>query len=165
MKKILNMVVPAAALCALTVAMLTSGCLTSKQQTVTNGVTNTVVVVNQAALLLDTTAASVATTLAVNTIITQTHNDPGVIGALKNAQIALTGVINGATPATTQDIINALKAQGNPVLANEITQLVAAISQQEQAALVKYGATAGGQIALAFAKAVNSGLMLALQGL
>lgn len=155
--------------CSLATLVLSqTGCLTSKTATVSQSptgtfTTNYVTTVNTANLALWTTGASVATTVAVNTILASTKNDPTVLADLKKAQIALDGVVSGANQATTADVINMLKANGNPVLAQEVTGLITSISALEQQALVNAGATVPGEISLSFAKAVNSGLMVGLQ--
>lgn len=163
MKKIFSI-----AAMAVLLTLSQTGCVTSKTATVTQSPTGTfstnyVTTVDTANLALWTTGASVATTVAVNAILSATKNDPAVLADLQKAQIALDGVVNGANQATTADVINMLKANGNPVLAQEVTGLVQSISALEQQALVNAGQTTAGEISLSFAKAVNSGLIVGLQ--
>ncbi|MDE2101119.1 MAG: hypothetical protein KGL39_27980 [Patescibacteria group bacterium] len=143
-----------------------AGCMTSKVTSVTaNGSggfsTNVVTVVNTNNLILDSAAFQGATAIAASIAI---EKDPGVVPALKQAQIALDGVLNGASTNTVQDVLTSLKIQNNPVLNQQVSSLLAAASSLEQQLLAKYGVSVAGQITLSLAKAADAGLMLALQG-
>lgn len=147
-------------------AILATGCATSKTQTVTpNGsggfTTNTVYTVNTNNLALDSAAAQVATAVAVNVVI---NAEPQSVPALKNAQAALGGILKGTNQQTTQQVIDLLKAQGNPVLAQQVTTLIGSLSAVEQNLLAKYGQGVAGQITLSLAEAVYSGLSVGLAG-
>jgi len=150
-------------------ALLAAGCAFKKNTEVTGNpghgyTTNTTWTVNTNILALDCAAAQVATAIAVNTTINATHNDAGVISALKNAQVALGGILNGTNPQTTQTVIELLKAQGNPALTQQVTMLIESLSAAEQQLLMKYGASTGGQVAIAMTQAVYSGLTVGLSG-
>ena len=153
------------------VAAVAIGCVAQKHQVVTGSgttgdpfTTNTVWQVNTNNLLLDSAILSVGTSVAVNTAINGSHNDPGVIAALKNAQVGLGGILNGTNPQTTAQVVEILKAQGNPALVQQVTDMTGAISGLEQQLLAKYGVTVAGQISVALTKAVYSGLTVGLAG-
>jgi hypothetical protein len=150
---------------ALASLALCAGCLTSKQTSVTQGasgpVTNTVTVVNQANLLLDSSVLQGATAIAVSVAV---QKDPSVVPALKDAQTALTGILNGASTNSASQILSTLGQSSNPALAAEITPLVGTVSGLEQSLLAKYGTNVTGQITIALAKAVNAGFATGLAG-
>lgn len=141
------------------------GCVTSKVAQISpTGTTNYVTVVNQSNLELDSAVLQSVTAVAVATAITQTHNDPGVIAALKNAQMALNGILSGSNQQTTDQVLALLKAQGNQVLSAQVTALVSAVSAKEQELLQTYGQTVSGQITTEILKAINAGLVVGLAG-
>ncbi|HEV2350837.1 MAG TPA: hypothetical protein VG028_13430 [Terriglobia bacterium] len=150
-----------------------SGCMTRKVTStnvtgdaVTGFTTNTVTItqVNTNNLILDSAVFQGAVAIGVTAAISATHQDPGVISALKNAQTALDGVLNGSNPETTAQVLTMLKANGNPALVQEINSLIASASALEQDLLVKYGAGVAGQITTALARAADAGLVVALEG-
>lgn len=152
-------------------SLVLTGCLTSKNSTVSAGpngttVTNTTVTVNQANLSIESTLVQVAAAVAVTTVLSTTHNDPNVLQALKNAQVALGGIMNGTNPQTTAQVVELLKAQGNQALTDQITSLLTSISTAEQNLLNQLGAgsNVAGQISVALTKAVYSGLTVGLAG-
>jgi hypothetical protein len=155
-----------AALAAIAIVTLNTGCVTSKVQKVdaTTGFTNTVVVVNQANLALDSAALQGVTAIAVNTVVNQTHKDPNVVAALKNAKVALDGILGGANQQTTQQVLDLLKLQGNQALADQVTMLVQTASSLEQQLLAKYGQGVAGQISISLLKAISAGLSIGLAG-
>jgi hypothetical protein len=157
----------------LAIASFTAGCLTSRTTTVTPGtvnadgttnaaVTNTVVTVNEANLAIDCSILTTTTSLAVSLAA---QDDPKVVPALKQAQIALDGVLNGANPNTTTQILNALGGKLNPTAAGNITGIVSSASSLEQNLLKKYGASVAGEITLAIARAIDDGLTQGLAGI
>lgn len=150
-------------------AAFITGCVLGKKTTVTtnpNGTftTNTVVVVNEANLALDSAALQAATAIGVNAVRIQTKNDPGVIQAMKDAKTALDGILMGASQQTTDQVLALLKANGNPALQQQVTSLVQTISALEQGLLQKYGATVAGEITLSILKSVDAGLAIGLAG-
>ena len=149
--------------------LISQGCVTSKTAMVTGDATtgfstNIVVTVNTNNLALDCAGIQVVTAVGVNAALNASHNDPGVINALKNAQVALGGILNGTNPQTTSQVVALLNAQGNPALTQQVTQLVQSLSAVEQNLLAKYGATVAGQISVAITQAVYSGLTVGLAG-
>lgn len=150
-----------------------TGCMTSKTTTVTPGgtnsvtgagylpVTNTVVTVNQANLTLDCGVLQGITAGAVSVVVAK---EPGSIPALKDAAVALDGILNGANTNTTAQVIGLLGGNANPVLNTEVTSLLSTVSALEQQLLAKYGPMVGGQIALAITRAVSEGLVTGLAG-
>ena len=162
MKRIIeNLTIGAAGLILVAALASVTGCVTSKRQVVTNGVTNTVVVVNEANLAFDAAGLQAATAVAVNAVLAR---DPSAVGPLKTAQTVLAGVLNGTSPQTTAQVIALLKAQNNSALNQEMTTLVGEISALEQKLLAQYGATVAGEISVALTKAVYSGLTVGLAG-
>src|SRR6516225_393074 len=145
-------------------AIITAGCVASRQQVITPNpvgggfTTNVVWVVNTNNLIVDSAAASVVTAVAVNAAIIGSHNDANVVQALKNAQTALGGILQGATFQTRQQVVEILRAQGNPALTEQVNQLVDALSSLEQDMLQKYGQTVAGQISVSLTRAVYTGL-------
>ena len=152
--------IPLFAALALLVAV-TTGCLTSRTQTVSGGVTNTIVTVNAANLALDSAGIEAVTSIAVSTVVAK---DPSVIPALKNAKTVLDGILNGSSPQTTAQVLAMLQAQNNASLSNEITSLVSSVSTLEQNLLAKYGESVAGQISVALTKAISAGLAVGLAG-
>lgn len=149
-------------------AVLATGCATSHKVTITQDPTsgafstNTTVVVNEVNLALDCVAAQGATAIAVNVVLVQTKHDPNVVQALKNAKIAMDGILNGSNQQTTAQVLALLKAQGNQALTDQVTQLVDTVSKLEQGLLQKYGTTVAGEISLSLLKAVDAGLTIGL---
>lgn len=151
------------------VAVLATGCLTTKNTSVTptstGGLTTNVwYTVNTNNLALDCAGVQVVTAVAVNAALNASHNDPGVVNALKSAQVALGGILNGTNPQTTAQVVALLNAQGNPALTSQVTQLIQSLSAVEQQLLAKYGITVTGQISVALTQAVYSGLTVGLSG-
>ncbi len=145
------------------VTLVTGGCLLSKQAVVTsNGAggftTNIVTVVDEANLAIDASVLEVVTATAV----IRFKNNPQVVSALQDAHKALDGIIEGSNSATTQDVINILKIQGNSQLTDEVSSLVKIISLEEQKLIVKYGSSVAGKIALAVTRAVDAGIVIGL---
>lgn len=142
--------------------LLIAGCVTSKVQTPgPNGTTITTTVVNTNNLNLDAAVLQGATAISVSLLV---QKDPSTIQPLKNAHVALDGILNGANQMTTQEVLTMLKASGNPQLSAEVTSLVQTASSLEQTLLAKYGAEVGGQIAVAVTRAVDAGLIIGLAG-
>ena len=146
----------------LIIASLNTGCVTKKVQTVTNGQTNTVTVVNQENLDLDAAALQGATSIATAFIVSK--GNPADIAALKNAELAINGILNGANQQTTQQVIDLLKANGSATLQTQVSGLVQAASALEQKLLNKYGTTVAGQISVELTKAIYAGLVIGLAG-
>jgi hypothetical protein len=146
---------------------LLPGCMTSKVTTVTHPtggtgtVTNTVTVVNTNNLILDASVIQAAVATGVSVAI---QKDPSTIPAFKDAQMALDGVLNGSNTNTTAQVLALLGNDSNPTIASEVTPLISVASSLEQQLLAKYGSGVAGQISLAIAKAVDAGLIVALQG-
>jgi len=142
-----------------------SGCMTRKVTTVTQTTTgfdtNVVTEVNTNNLILESSALQAATAISVSIVV---QKDPSVIPALKDAQTALDGVLNGSNPQTTQQVLETLKATGNPALTSEITSLMATASALEQNLLARYGAGVAGQISVALTRAANAGIIVGLAG-
>lgn len=154
-KKILLGMLATAAI--LTVMVLMSGCLTSKQTSVTNGVTNVVVTVNQTTLALDCAAIQFGT----GELVSQFAKNPQNLVALNDAKIALDGILTGATTNNTQQALALLKLS-TPALQQQAQGLINAVSQLEQQLLAKYGATVTGEITLAIATAIDRGFATGL---
>lgn len=150
------------------VALVTTGCLTSRKQVVTSTpsgfTTNYVTTVNEGNLALDAGVLQASAAIAVNAALIQTHNDPQVISALKNAKVALDGILGGTSQQTTQQVVDLLKANGNPALVAQVTSIVNAVSALEQQLLAKYGTTVAGEISLEILKSLDAGLAVGLQG-
>jgi len=162
MKKILASSILGAALLAgfALLTLLDAGCVTRSVTTVSPaGVTNTVTLVDTNALALDAAVLEGATAISVNLIV---QKDPAVVPALKDAQLALNGVLNGSNAQTTQQVLNLLKAGNNPAVASEVTSLVGVVSSLEQKLLGNYGAEAAGQITIALARAALGGIITGL---
>jgi len=163
MKQIVNV------LAILGLVAMSAGCVLGKKTSVTanpNGTftTNTTVIVNEANLTIDSAALQAATAIAVNTVRIQTHNDPGVLSALRNAKVALDGVLMGASQQTTAQVLDILRANGNPALQQQVTSLVQTISALEQSLLQKYGVTVAGEITISILKSVDAGLAIGVAG-
>lgn len=151
------------------VAMLTSGCVIGHKQVVsgsaaTGYTTNSVAFVNEANLTLDASALQATTAIAVNVVLVQTHKDPQIIAALKNAKVAMDGILGGTSQQTTQQVIDILKANGNPSLVAQVTSIVNAVSALEQQLLAKYGTTIAGEISIEILKSLDAGLGVGLAG-
>jgi hypothetical protein len=153
-------------------AGLFAGCMTSKTTTVTPGgttaggvvfgpVTNTVTTVNEANLALDCGVLQGLVAAGVSIVV---QKEPGSIPALKDAELALDGILNGANTNTTAQALALLGSNSNPVLASEITSLMQVGSALEQKLLAKYGQSVTGEISLALTKAVYGGLVIGLAG-
>lgn len=154
----------------LTLLLIPQGCMTSSTPVVTSStnsaglvtlMTNTVTTVNQANLALDSAILQGAVTVYLSVAV---NKDPSIVPALKDAQLGLTGVLNGANTNSVSQILTALKQSSNPTLAAAMAPIVNDISVYEQAMLAKYGTTVSGQISIAFAQAVNGGLAVVLVG-
>ncbi len=157
-------------LAALTI--IDTGCMIGTKSTVTPGgtntagvyfgpITNTVTVVNEANLALDSAALEAVTSIAISTVVSK---DPSVVEVLKNAHVALDGILNGSNPSTTGQVLAMLKAQNNPTLTSEINSLIGSANTLEQSLLAKYGSGVAGEITIALAKAINAGLSVGLAG-
>lgn len=147
-------------------AIAFTGCLTSKTQTVTGTAatgfsTNTVTTVNEANLALDSAGLQSMTAISVSMLV---NKNAGLVPPLKNAQVALDGILNGSNPQTTAQVLAMLKAQNNADMTTEITSLVTSVSQLEQDLLKKYGASVAGEITVALVRAVDRGLIVGLAG-
>jgi hypothetical protein len=153
-------------------AGLLAGCMMSKTTTVTPGgttaggvvfapVTNTVTTVNEANLALDCGVLQGLVAASVSIVV---QKEPASIPALKDAELALDGILNGADTNTTAQAIALLGKNSNPVLATEMTTLINTMSVLEQQLLAKYGQNVGGQIALAISQAVYGGFVIGLAG-
>jgi len=133
---------------------LPAGCMTSKTAT---GAT----IVNTNNLALDCaiiqSAAAIGTSVAV-------QKDPTVVPILQNVQVALGGVLNGANATTTAQALQLIGASSNPTLGQEVAPLIGMASALEQQLLAKYGAGGAGQISLAIARALYSGITAGLAG-
>lgn len=155
----------AAVLAVLSVTLI--GCVTSKVSTVTptatGFVTNTVTVVNTNNLTLDAAALQAATAVSVSLVVNNPKN-AAMIPALKDAQIALDGILNGSNATTTTQVLTLLQANSNPALSQEITSLLSVVSAFEQSVLAKYGPSVAGQIGLAVTRAIDAGLIVGLTG-
>jgi hypothetical protein len=146
--------------------LVTTGCVTSKVSKVdpNTGQTNIVVVVNEANLLLDSAVLQAATAIGINAVRIQTKNDPGVIQALKNAKVALDGIISGANPQTTDQVLAILRTNGNAALEQQVSSLVQTASALEQQLLAKYGKSVAGEITVSILKSIDAGLAIGLAG-
>lgn len=140
------------------IALSNTGCMTSKVAG-PNGTTVTVVNTNN--LALDASVFQGAVAISVSLLA---QKDPSVVPPLRSAHVALDGILNGANQMTTQEVLNMLKAAGNPALSAEVTSLVQTASALEQTLLMKYGAEVGGQIGLALVKAADAGIVIGLTG-
>lgn len=150
-------------------AVFVSGCVIGHKTSVAtnpNGTftTNTVAIVNEANLSLDCVAIQGATAIAVNAVRVQTKNDPNVLNAIKNAKVALDGILTGANQQTTAQVMDILKSQGNPALQQQVASLVQTVSALEQSLLQKYGTTVAGEITLSILKSIDAGLAIGLAG-
>lgn len=148
------------------VALALTGCLLSKKTTVTGNAatgftTNTVVVVNEANLALDSVILQGATSIAVAPLVSKY---PNLVQPLRDAHVALDGIINGGNTNTSQQVIAMLKAQNNPALTEQINLLMQNVSKVEQDLLAKYGVTAAGEITISLARAIDAGLVIGLAG-
>jgi hypothetical protein len=141
-----------------------TGCMTSKQSTVTEATnsagvisyqTNVVTVVNQANLDLDCAGIQAATGLAVSMAL---QKDPAAKPALVNIQTALSGILQGANTNSVKQIATLIGSSTNPAVAANLTPLVSTMSTLEQSLIQKYGASTGGQIGLAIATAISNGI-------
>lgn len=145
--KFLKSLLPLCGLCALA---LTPGCMTNSDGTV-----------NQANLTLDCSAlvglSSTGFTIAL-------QKDPSLLQPFKDAKTALDGALNGANTNSVSQALAAFNLQNNPTITAEVTPLIQSASSLEQQLVTKYGATTGGQIALAVASAVDKGLTFAVAG-
>lgn len=151
------------------VAVLFTACMTQKVPVVTGSAatgfsTNMVTEINTANLALDSAALQGATAIAVNLVLTQTKHDPGVVQALKNAHIAIDGILVGASQQTTAQVLEMLKIQNNAALSAQATSIMNAASALEQQLLAKYGASVAGQISIEILKSVDAGLAVGLSG-
>lgn len=174
MKKIVPLLI--FAILALGALALVPGCMTSKITTVTPGgtndqgvafapSTNTVTIVNTNNLQLDAsiikrgTAAILVGVLKIPAV----QKDTAVIPALKDAQTALNGILDGSNSQTTQQVLDTLGQSSNQALASQIGPLIDFASAGEQALIAKYGSgPVAGQISVAVARAVRDGLTTAL---
>jgi hypothetical protein len=150
-------------------ALAVSGCAWHKATSVTaNGSggfsTNVVYSINTNNLNLQKTIIAAGTTEAVTLTLSATKNDPTIVQALKNAQVALDGILHGSNQLTREQVIAILKAQNNPTLSQQVDQLLQTISGYEQQWLVQFGASVAGQISVAYTEAVYSGLTVGLTG-
>lgn len=157
------------ALLTAVIGLLSTGCAIAHKSTITanpNGTytTNTTAVVNESNLALDCVAVQGATAIAVNVVLVQTKHDAGVIESLKNAKLALDGILLGSNQQTTQQVLELLKANGNPALQQQLTQLIDTASKLEQGLIQKYGVTVAGEIALSILKSIDAGLAIGLAG-
>ena len=153
-------------------ALTFMGCMMSKTTNVTTGglgtngvpfgpVTNVVITVNQANLTLD---CGVIQGIAASAVSIVAQKDPNSVPVLKDIELALGGILNGADTNTTAQAIALLGKNNNPVLAIEMTSLINTMSALEQQLLAKYGQKVGGQIALAISQAVYGGFVIGLAG-
>ena len=145
------------------------GCVTAKKITTTANAdgtftTNTTTVVNEANLALDCAGIQVVTAVSVNAVRIQSKNDPNVLNALKNAKVALDGILTGANQQTTAQVLTILKANDNPALQQQVSSLVQTVSALEQSLLQKYGTGVAGEITLSILKSVDAGLAIGLAG-
>lgn len=146
------------------IGALSTGCMTSRQLSVSpTGTVTTNTVINTNMLALDCAAVQVATATTVSLLVNNPKN-ANLIPPLKSAQVAIDGVLNGVNSMTMEEVITMLKAQNNPQLTLQIEILLKNISALEQSLIYKYGPTVGGQIAIAMAQAVDSGLIIGLSG-
>lgn len=148
---------------ALLAAVVTTGCVLSKKQTVTpNGTggftTNVVTTVNELNLALWTGG----TRLAAAGLTAEFKKDPVAVKALTDAHIALDGILHGANTNTTANVVEMLKSTGNPQLTMETTSFMNSVSKIEQGLLEKYGTTVAGEISVAFTQAISDGIALGL---
>ena len=137
---------------------LVAGCMTTKTTGPTGTVTTTV---NTNNLALDCaviqSAAAIGTSVAI-------QKDPSVVPILQTVQVALGGVLNGANASTTAQAIQLIGASSNPTLGQEVAPLIGMESALEQQLLAKYGQGVAGQISLAIAHALYSGITAGLAG-
>ena len=159
-------------LIAVSSTFIFSGCVTDKKTVVTPAttnalgvvtgpVTNTVTTVNTNNLLLDASVLQGATAVAVSVVA---QKDPSAVPALRDASVALNGILNGANPQTTGQVLGLLGSNSNATLAAEIGPLIGTVSALEQTLLNKYGSGVSGQITLALTKAVAAGFVAGLAG-
>ena len=156
----------------LAASCLLTGCLTGKVSTITPAstnslgiitgpVTNTVTIVNTNNLLLETAVLQSATAIGVGVAV---QKDPSIVQALTDAQIALDGILNGASTNTPAQVAALLGNNSNPTIQGEIMPLITMASVLEQQLLAKYGTTVGGQISMAILRALDRGLAAGLIG-
>lgn len=149
-------------------ALAFTGCVIGHKQVVTSTpagfTTNTVAVVNEGNLALDAAALQASTAIAVNAVLIQTHKDPNVISALKNAKVAMDGILGGTSQQTTQQVVDLLKANGNPALVAQVQSIVQTVSALEQKLLATYGTTVAGEIGIEILKSLDAGLSTGLAG-
>jgi hypothetical protein len=143
-----------------------TGCMTHKVSTVsgsaaTGFTTNTTTQVDEANLAID---ASVLQGLVATATALAVQHNPDAVPALKTAQRALDDVANGISQQSVQDVLGKLKAQSNQVVAQQVDSLLKAASGVEQKLVQKYGATVGGEIAIAMIKAADAGMIVGLAG-
>lgn len=173
MKKI----VPLFIFLAVCACLFSAGCVTRKVTTITPGgvsstgaslpaTTNVMTIVDTNNLTIDAGLVRRATAAMVLGAfkIPAVQKDAGVIPALKDAETALNGVLNGTNPQSTSEILGLLGSAGNDSLAAQVSPLIDFASALEQGLLIHYGASVAGQITTAFAGAVRDGLADALAG-
>jgi hypothetical protein len=152
-------------LSAILCAGLMAGCMTHKVSTVSGsaatGFTTTTTQVDEANLAID---ASVLQGLVATATALAVQHNPDAVPALKTAQRALDDVANGISQQSVQDVLGKLKAQSNQVVAQQVDSLLKAASGVEQKLVQKYGATVGGEIAIAMIKAADAGMIVGLAG-
>ena len=169
MNKIKVAIITSAILAVGAVGMLSTGCVTSKVVTPasTNALTGVVIgattntIVNTNNLLIDASVFQGVVATAVSVVV---QKDTNAIPILKDAQMALDGILNGANTNTVGNIIAVLGKNSNPTIASEVGPLVATFSALEQNLIAKYGTSVGGQITLALTKAGLAGLTVGLAG-
>lgn len=159
----------ALAIAALPLLIVGNGCkttsaVTSATNTVTGVVTlttNTVQVVDPVALSLAVAGSEGITAIAVTTVV---QKDPQAVPVLKDVQLALTGVLTGASTNSTSQVLSTLGKSSDATLSAAMTPIIQQISVLEQGLIARFGAQAGGQITLAIANAVNAGITVGLAG-
>lgn len=144
-------------LSAASIALLPSGCMTSKTTTVTQSTnsagavtsaTNVVVTVNQANLALDCAALQLVGTPAVTYALTK---DPSVRPILVDIQTAVNGALHGADTNVVATVEGFLGK--NQALDDQLTPLIQAASDLRGQLLLKYGSNNGVIIASAILQA------------
>lgn len=158
MKKLLSIV--------LLGALAFTGCLTKRTSTVTGTAatgftTNTVTTVNEDNLAIDSAVFQSVVTTATALLV---QHDPASAAPLRTAQRALDDVVNGVSQQSVNDVLGKLKAQGNPVVAQQVDSLLKAASAIEQKLVMKYGSSVAGEITIALVRAADAGLVVGLQG-
>jgi hypothetical protein len=136
-----------------------TGCVTTPAST--NSVTGVVtpVGVNTNNLAIDAAVINGLVATAVSIVV---QKDPHAIPALRDAQMALGGILNGANAGTPNQIIGLLGKNSNATIAAEIGPLINTLSALEQSLLNKYGQTASGQIVIAITRAIYGGFAVGL---